>query len=68
MSKEDTEPTRKPSEDGIYPRCVYCEGEIYGPIVYDYSLGKVPCGAVDGCGRMLPDSYVKVHEGDSPHE
>lgn len=62
-SKEDLdEPTRDKSSDGIYPRCVYCGGEIYGPAVYDYSLGKIGCGVVNGCGRKLPPEYVTMKD------
>jgi len=53
----DTPPIKPIAEDGIYPRCVYCGTEIYGPIVIDYSKGKVTPGC---CGRALPGEYVKL--------
>lgn len=52
-------PIIQPSHDGIYPRCVHCRGEIYMPLVMDYSRGKAPCGAVNGCGLYLPKEYIK---------
>lgn len=54
------QPIRQPEKDGVYPRCVWCDGEIYGPAVYDYSLGKIGCGAVNGCGKKLPKEYIKL--------
>lgn len=57
MSKE---PLFKPASDGVYPRCVWCNGEIYGPAVIDYSTGKIGCGAANGCGEKIPDSYIKL--------
>ncbi len=62
------DPTLKPSKDGIYPRCVYCNGEIYGPAVYPYSLGEIGCGAVNGCGKKLPDEYIKIKEERARYE
>lgn len=53
-------PTREPSSDGIYPRCVYCNGEIYGPAVIDYSKGLIGCGSVNGCGKKVPKEYIKL--------
>lgn len=49
-----------PSSDGIYPRCVYCLGENYTPAVLEYSKGKIPCAAVNGCGKFLPKEYIKL--------
>lgn len=47
------------SKDGIYPRCVYCDSEIYMPAVIDYSLGIALCYI---CGRKLPADYVTLRE------
>jgi hypothetical protein len=57
-----TEPMKPVAKDGIYPRCVWCNGEIYGPAVIDYSKGKIPCAAVNGCGEYLPKDYIKIKE------
>lgn len=46
------------SSDGIYPRCVWCDGENYGPAVFAYSLGETPCAAAGGCGKTIPESYI----------
>lgn len=35
--------TLKDLQDGIYPRCVWCNGENYGPSVIAYSEGKANC-------------------------
>lgn len=61
----ETKPLLSDSTDGVYPRCVWCNGEIYGPAVIDYSLGKIPCAAVDGCGLYLPDGYIKLVQPES---
>lgn len=61
---EDT-PIIKPSHDGIYPRCVWCGGEIYGPGAIDYSKGEAGCSAVGGCGKTIPESYVKLPTNNS---
>lgn len=54
MTKRPVHPIAK---DGIYPRCVYCNTEIYGPATIDYSIGKaIPLC----CDLPLPKSYVKV--------
>lgn len=45
------------AKDGIYPRCVYCSTEIYGPAVIDYSLGK---GVPTCCDKLLPKEYVNI--------
>lgn len=61
------EPNRLPTFDGIYTRCVWCNGEIYGPNVIDYSLGDAGCHQ---CGKALPDGYVKLdmhNEGTPDH-
>lgn len=57
-------PVHEPSHDGIYPRCVYCNSEIYGPAVIDYSLGLIECAAADSCGKTLPDDYIKLKVED----
>ena len=59
MSKK---PIRKPEHDGVYVRCVWCNGENYAMAVIDYSLGKVPCVAVNGCGKKLPKEYIKIND------
>lgn len=46
------------ARDGIYPRCVYCCGENYAPLVIAYSAGEVCCAASSGCGRYIPEDYV----------
>jgi hypothetical protein len=55
MNKE--QPIIMPSYDGIYPRCVWCNGENYGPNVIDYSEGKSGCHQ---CGKLLPKEYIKL--------
>jgi hypothetical protein len=55
-------PKRGKSHDGIYPRCVWCEGENYCLAVLAYSRGETPCAAVGGCGRYLPADYVSLDE------
>lgn len=45
------------SYDRIYPYCVWCRGENYGPAVLTYSAGEIPCAAAVGCGRYLPEDY-----------
>lgn len=57
-------PLRKPEEDGIYPRCVWCNGENYMPAVIAYSKGETPCAAAGGCGRYLPKEYI-TYDGNS---
>lgn len=47
------------SHDGIYPKCVYCNGENYALAVLAYSNREVPCASVRSCGRLLPESYVR---------
>jgi hypothetical protein len=47
------------SRDGIYPRCVWCNGENYMPAVIAYSRGEIPCASTTNCGRFLPDDYLK---------
>lgn len=58
------EPIRGKSRDGIYPRCVWCNGENYALAVLAYSAGEIPCAAVNGCGRMLPADYI-TYQKDS---
>lgn len=55
-------PVRPKAADGMYPRCVWCNGEIYGPAVWDYSHGCVPCGSVSGCGKRVPPDYIPYSE------
>ncbi len=55
-------PLRGKSTDGIYPRCVWCNGENYMPAVIAYSKRQVPCAAVGGCGKYLPIDYVTLKE------
>lgn len=43
------------AKDGVYPRCVYCDIELYAPSVMAYSLGEVGCGR---CNKGLPEDYV----------
>lgn len=54
----DPAPIRPAARDGIYPRCVHCNGENWALAVIAYSTGKAPCAAVPGCGRYIPDSYI----------
>lgn len=49
-------PIRRPEPDGIYPHCVWCNGENYRPNVIPYSKGKSAC---HNCGKYLPKEYVK---------
>lgn len=51
-------PIRAKSADGIYPRCVFCNGENYMPAVLAYSAGQIPCAAAGGCGKFLPPDYL----------
>lgn len=55
-------PVHGVDEHGIYPRCVWCNGENYLPAVINYSKGKTPCAAAGGCGKYLPKSYIKLDE------
>lgn len=50
-------PVLQPAKDGIYPRCVWCGREIYGPGVIDYSTGENAC---PWCGKYLPVDYIKL--------
>ena len=59
------EPKLPIANDGVYPRCVWCNGENYAPAVIEYSLGKVPCWQ---CGKVLPDSYVKLEDPEAKDE
>jgi hypothetical protein len=45
------------TEDGIYPRCVWCGGEGYAPAVIEYSRRLAPCYI---CGLKLPPEYVSL--------
>jgi hypothetical protein len=54
-------PKRGRSRDGIYPRCVWCDGENYALAVMAYSRGEVPCASTTNCGRYLPDDYLKLN-------
>lgn len=57
-----TEPILSISYDRIYPRCVWCRGEQYGPAVIAYSQGDIPCAAAGGCGRYVPIEYRKARK------
>ena len=59
------EPIRPKSRDGIYPRCVWCNGENYMPAVLAYSAGEISCAAVSGCGQMLPADYIVEADDDT---
>jgi hypothetical protein len=48
-------PIRKSERDGIYARCVWCDGENYAPNVMAYSKGQSACHQ---CGKLLPPEYV----------
>ena len=52
--------TKPITKDGIYPRCVMCNGENYAPRVIQYSKGKIACAAANSCGKKLPKEYVKL--------
>jgi hypothetical protein len=54
-------PKRGRSRDGIYPRCVWCDGENYALAVMAYSRGEIPCASTTACGRFLPDDYLKLN-------
>lgn len=65
-------PVREPESDGIYPRCVWCNGENYAPAVIAYSRGETPCASVRNCGKYLPQNYIKLvslfdNEGTPDH-
>lgn len=51
-------PVRGRSRDGIYPRCVWCDGENYALAVIAYSKGEIPCASANACGRFVPDDYI----------
>lgn len=34
---KNDKPVRPPATDGVYPRCVWCNGENYGPAVIAYT-------------------------------
>ena len=53
-------PQLPPSKDGIYPRCVHCNNEIYAPAVIEYSRGTALCYI---CSHKLPAEYIKLDEG-----
>lgn len=62
---EELGPVRRVAPGGIYPRCVWCDGEQYMRAVLDYSTRRCPCTAAHGCGRYLPESYVRYQpEGE----
>lgn len=56
----ESQPQMPVSRDRVYPRCVWCRGENYVLAVLAYSRGEIPCAAVSGCGRYLPEEYRKV--------
>lgn len=60
-------PKRGRSRDGIYPRCVWCDGENYIPAVIAYSRGEIPCASTTNCGRFLPDDYLKHTQSKDDH-
>ena len=62
-NSEDT-PVLAKSKDGIYPRCVWCNGENWAMAVIAYSKGAAACAAVNGCGRYLPDEYITLTTND----
>ena len=53
--KTVSDPIRDRAHDGIYPRCVWCNGENYAPNVIVYSKGLSACHQ---CGKLLPEEYV----------
>ena len=58
-----SKPVLGKSRDGIYPRCVWCNGENYGPLVFPYSLGELngcPTAKEEGAEPCpdLPKDYV----------
>jgi hypothetical protein len=55
-------PARPKSHDGIYPRCVWCNGGNYAPAVIEYSKGLIPCASVNNCGKKLPKDYIILKE------
>lgn len=57
---DTNKPTRPSTSDGIYPRCVWCGGENYGPAVIEYSKGNIPCAAAHSCEKYLPKEYIKL--------
>lgn len=59
-------PIRPPRRDGLYMRCVWCDGENYLPAVHAYSAGEIPCAAAGGCGRHLPADYIRRTPKDGP--
>ena len=60
MTKPDPAPQLPPSRDGVYPRCVWCDGENYAPAVMAYSKGLISCPSVNNCGKKLPKEYIKL--------
>ena len=60
-----SEPVVPKAPDGIYPRCVYCRGEIPAVSVIAYSAGEIPCSARRSCERYLPADYV-TDDDESP--
>lgn len=57
-----TAPKLGRSRDGIYPRCVWCNGENYAPAVLAYSARETPCAAAGGCGKYLPADYLGLKD------
>jgi hypothetical protein len=51
-----SKPIRDVENDGIYPRCVWCNGENYASNVIAYSNAEVPCHQ---CGKFIPEEYVR---------
>lgn len=52
-----TEPVRKLEVDGVYTRCVWCNGENYASNVIPYSKAESGCHQ---CGKLLPKDYIKL--------
>lgn len=60
MPNKQIKPVVPIQSDGIYPRCVYCNGENYAPAVIKYSKGLIGCASVNNCGKRLPKEYIKL--------
>lgn len=56
---EEQKPVRQPAHDGVYERCVWCNGENYTMNVLAYSKGESGCHQ---CGKLLPKDYIKLEE------
>ncbi len=49
-------PVRGSNLNGTYPRCVWCDHELYVLLVLKYSAGKIGCPK---CGGIVPRSYMR---------